>query len=460
MIARLKGKYPYWKRFLVVPVVGMGILFFLGMVKTRQQPMKNALKERVTLVRVIEAEAMPVVPRAIGYGYIQPGQVWDAVAEVPGKIVEVHPEFERGSVLAKGEILMRIDPAASGYVREQSEAEVERVQAELRKLDQSERDTRRQLEVEQGRLELAAKDLDRNKRLVSQGVISQSELDAQEQSYLSQRNAVQNYQSTLNGIPASRASLMAQLASARSKTAGARLDEDNTIIRTPFNCRISATNVELGQAVGMNQVVATLDSLGENEALVQVPLHAFKNLLPQGQVAIPGAQPQMEEFRQFLGIDAIIRVRAQEQTMEWIGHVTRISDAVDVDTRTIGVFVSVDNRIKTAQKEYYTPLIKNMYAEVELLGRPTEPFVVVPRMAVEAGYVNVVGKDNRLERRRVTVAFIQSSIAVLRSGVLGGERVIVSELIPSIEGMKLSPSLDDELQRRMENEALAKVAVK
>lgn len=460
MISRFKEKCPYWKKLLIVPVVGLGVLLFIIMVKTKQQPVKKALEERVTPVRVIEAEAMPVVPRAIGYGYIQPGQVWDAVAEVPGKVVEVHPEFERGAVLAKGEILMRIDPAASGYVREQSEAEVERVQAELRKLDQSEQDTRRQLEVEQGRLKLSAKDLDRNKQLVSQGVISQSELDAQEQSYLSQRNVVQNYQSTLNGIPASRASLKAQLASARSKTAGARLDEDNTIIRTPFNCRISATNVELGQAVGTNQVVATLDSLGENEALVQVPLYAFKNLLPQGEMAIPGSQVQMEEFRQFLGIDAMVRVRAQERTMEWIGHVTRISDAVDADTRTIGVFVSVDNRIKNSQGEQNTPLIKNMYAEVELLGKSIEPLVVVPRTAVEAGYVNVVNAEGRLERRRVTIAFVQSSIAVLRSGVVIGDRVVVSELIPAIEGMKLRPELDQTLQQRMEDEALARAAAK
>jgi len=460
MIARLKEKYPHWKKLLIIPVVALGLLLFVIMVKTKRQPVKKVQEERVTLVRVIEAEAMPVVPRAIGYGYIQPGQVWDAVAEVPGKVVEVHPEFERGAVLAKGEILMRIDPAASSYVREQSEAEVERVQAELRKLDQSERDTRSQLEVEQGRLKLSAKDLDRNKQLVSQGVISQSELDAQEQSYLSQRNVVQNYQSTLNGIPASRASLKAQLASARSKTAGARLDEDNTVIRTPFDCRISATDVELGQAVGMNQVVATLDSLGENEALVQVPLYAFKNLLPQGQDTIPGSQVQMEEFRQFLGIDAMIRVRAQERTMEWIGHVTRISDAVDSDTRTIGVFVSVDSRIKNSRDEQNTPLIKNMYAEVELLGKSTTPLIVVPRTAVEAGYVNVVGSEGRLERRRVTVAFVQSSIAVLRSGVLVGERVVVSELIPAVEGMKLRPEIDEKLQRRMEDEALAKAVLK
>ena len=279
MIAWLKQS-PHWKRLAIIPPVVLGILILVVLIKTRKQPVVTQLAERVTSVRVIEARAMPVVPRAVGYGYVQPSQTWDAVAEVSGKVVQLHPEFKRGAMLAKGEVLMRIDPAESGFVREQSEAEVMRIQALIRQLDQSEKDTRRQLEVEQGRLDLSGKNLERNRQLVRQGVISQSELDTVEQGYLAQRNAVQNYQSSLNAMPSERASFLAQLASARSRTADARLDEGKTVIRTPFDCRLSSVKVELGQAVTMNQVVATLDSLGSNEVLVQVPFYAFHNLLP------------------------------------------------------------------------------------------------------------------------------------------------------------------------------------
>lgn len=460
MIARLKKRYPYWKRLIAIPVVAVGVLVFIVMAKTKRQPVRKPVEERVSMVRVIEARSTPVVPRAIGYGYIQPAQVWEAVAEVSGKVVELAPQFKRGTVLAKGEVLVRIDPAESGFVREQSEAEVERIQAEIRRLNQSERDTRRQLEVERGQLELVAKELERNRKLVEQGVISQSELDVQERGYLAQRNAVQNYESTLNSIPAQRAALRAQLASARSKTADARLDEERTVIRTPFDCRISSANVELGQAVTTNEVVATLDSLGSHEALVQVPFHAFRNLLPQGEYISGGAEVSLEELRQFVGIDAIIRMRTAGETLEWIGHLARISDQVDAETRTIGLFVSVDNVIVDDDMSERLPIIKNMYAEVEFLGRRKGPFVVVPRTAVEAGVVNVVGPDSRLERREVDVAFVQSSIAVLRGGVAPGEQVVVSELIPAVDGMLLDPVTDEPLQQRIANEALGRVAAK
>lgn len=460
MIARLKEKYPYWKRLIAIPVVALGVLLFIVQVKGRKEPVKKPVEERVTVVRVIEAKTTSVIPRALGYGYIQPAQVWDAVAEVPGRVVELSPQFKRGTVLPKGEILVRIDPQESGYVREQSEAEVQRILAEISKLTQSEKDTRRQLEVEKGQLELVAKELERNRKLVAQGVVSQSELDSQERTYLSQRNVVQTYESTLNSIPSQRAALRAQLASARSKTASARLDEDKTVIRTPFDCRISSANVELGQAVTTNQVVASLDSLGDHEALIQVPFHAFRNLLSKGEFISSGAAVRLEGLKRFVGMEAVIRMRTPDQTLEWIGHLARISDEVDTSTRTIGVFVSVDNVIIEGASGERPPLIKNMYVEVELLGKSKGPFVAVPRSAVKGGYVNIVGDDSRLERRKVNVAFTQSSLAVIRQGIEPGEKVVISDVIPAVRGMLLDPRRDTALEKRLADEALARVAVK
>lgn len=458
MIARFK-QYPHWRRLLIIPALVLGILLLVILVKIKKQPAVVDLAERVTPVRIIAAKPMRVVPRALGYGYIQPVQTWEAVAEISGKVVGLHPEFKRGSMLARGEVLVRIDPAESGFVREQSEAEVMRVQAQISQLNQKEQDTRRQLEVEQGKLNLFEKDFDRNRRLVAQGVISQSELDAVEKAYLAQRNAVQNYQSTLNTIPAERASLQAQLAAARAKTAGARLDEEKTVIRTPFDCRLSSVNVEVGQAVTLNQVVATLDSLGSNEVLVQVPFHAFQNLLPEGESAILGTGVDMEALRRFLGIDALVRIGTQDREAKWIGHLSRISDSVDSATRTVGVYVVIDHEIRDGAELESQPIFKNMYAEVELQGRLTHPYVVVPRAAVHSGMVNILGADGRLERRRVAVAFIQSSLAALRSGVEPGEKVVVSDLVPAIDGMLLEGQEDTVLAKRLEDEAMARAAV-
>ena len=69
--------------------------------------------------------------------------------------------------------------------------------------------------------------------------------------------------------------------------------------------------------------------------------------------------------------------------------------------------------------------------------------MVVPRAALHAGHVYVVDSDSRLERRAVEVAFVQSSFAAIRSGLQGGEQVVLSDLYPAVAGMLLDPEVDD-----------------
>jgi hypothetical protein len=63
--------------------------------------------------------------------------------------------------------------------------------------------------------------------------------------------------------------------------------------------------------------------------------------------------------------------------------------------------------------------------------------------------VNLVGQDGRLETRSVQVAFTQQDLAVIRSGLEGGETVVVSTLPYAVEGMLLDPVPDRKLSRRI-----------
>jgi hypothetical protein len=49
-------------------------------------------------VRVIRAEPVAMVPRTLGYGTVRPGRIWQAVSEVRGRVVEVHPQLEAGAM--------------------------------------------------------------------------------------------------------------------------------------------------------------------------------------------------------------------------------------------------------------------------------------------------------------------------------------------------------------------------
>ncbi|KAB1440391.1 efflux RND transporter periplasmic adaptor subunit [Pseudodesulfovibrio senegalensis] len=460
MIARIVDFCASHRRLVLFPAVAFGVLVLVVMVKLRGGPQQQTPTERVVAVRVLAAPELAVVPRVVGYGYVQPGQVWDAVAEVGGKVVFVHRNLKKGNVIGAGEEIIGIDPAEPGLARERTEADVQDILAQIQRLDQAENNARRQLRIEKGKLALSQKEFERNKKLHAEKVISKSELDRAEQNYLTQSNAVQNFQSTLNTIPAERQQLMARLASARSQLADARLDEAKTVIQAPFDCRVAAESVEPGQAVKIGDVLATLDSIGVSEAFAQMPLYSFKNILPRGfRPSFSGGVPDMQQVRDLLGLTAVIRLRLPDGTVEWDGRVARISESVDPDTRTIGIYVAVDDPYLKVEGGVRPPLLKNMYAEVELRGRPRKPAVVVPRSAVHEGVVYVADKEDRLAFRPVKTYAPQSGFVTVSEGLDAGERVVLSDVIPAIKGMKLKPVADEEALQRLVDEALGRGAV-
>jgi hypothetical protein len=59
--------------------------------------------------------------------------------------------------------------------------------------------------------------------------------------------------------------------------------------------------------------------------------------------------------------------------------------------------------------------------------------------------------DKRLQQREVKVLYSQEQISVIESGISPQETVIVSDLIPAIDGMLLEPQHDTKLQQQLDN---------
>jgi len=161
----------------------------------------------------------------------------------------------------------------------------------------------------------------------------------------------------------------------------------------------------------------------------------------------------MERLPDILALSAVVRLRGGTVNAQWKARFTRISDTIDPKTRTAGVIVAVDDPYRQAIPGVRPPLVKNMFVEVELRGKPRPGQVVVPRAALHGRQVYVVTAENRLERRGVAVAFMQTNFASIKSGLKAGERVVISDLIPAVEGMLLDPVMDDDAARALIDEA-------
>lgn len=434
------------KKLLFVLPVAAAVAIFVLMVRGKEPPVKRGPDERATAVRTIRTPVVDLVPRAIGYGYVKPELVWEAVAEVQGKIVDIHPDLKRGALLARGQLLARIDPAQRITATEQNRAEVNRMLAGLEELQQRRVNLGRTLAVQRRSLELSERELERRRKLVEEGTISFSELDQEEKNYLTQQNTVQELENQLALIPAEERELKAQLVQARSRLEDARLDLEKTELRAPFDCRVREASIELGQAVNAGEVLARLDSIGVAETLAEFPLHVMRRIVPRGASPLAGGV-SMDNLRKFLDFGALVRVSMDGRTVEWDGRVVRIREEVDPNTRTIGVYVAVEDPYLQAVPGQRPPLVRNMYCEVELRGRPRPDSVVVPRNAVRQGMALVADAENRLRRVPVELDMVQDDLAVIASGLSGGERVVVSDVPYAVDGMLLAPQVDEALER-------------
>ena len=73
----------------------------------------------------------------------------------------------------------------------------------------------------------------------------------------------------------------------------------------------------------------------------------------------------------------------------------------------------------------------------------------MPRSAIHDSNVFVIDQEHRLQKKQVVVDFAQSDFVVIKSGLSGGEMVVVSDPSPAIIGMKVSPVADDSLKQHL-----------
>ena len=106
-----------------------------------------------------------------------------------------------------------------------------------------------------------------------------------------------------------------------------------------------------------------------------------------------------------------------------------------------------------------------MYVEVELRAPLQKARIVVPRVAVHQGsdggrVVYLANAEDRLVIQPVELGPAQGDLVVIRGGLEPGTRVLVSDLIPAIDGMLLEPSDVPALAERLRAEAAGNGALR
>ena len=421
-----------FKRILIIVVsLAVGIAIVANFVKNKQPPERIPYVETQRAVRVIETSMLPLTVEASGFGSAMPDQTWSAVSNVKGDVIFRHDDLESGALLSEGTLMLEIDSGFYQLALTEADAEIASVDAEVAQLNQEAANAALLLELENERLALAEADLERTRTLVASGAVPQASLDTQLRATLQQRQAVQTLENQASIIPIQLSRLEAQKERTLTKRAQVESDLADTKFYAPFDLRVSDVKVELYQYINPGQVLFSGDSTNTSEVVLQVPMQSLRRVLSE----IP-----VNDDLDIAQLDAYVQLVGEDQT--WDAEVIRIANGIDPATRTVRVVLSIQQPDSMADPIENPPLPKGMYVEGILRFAATDPRMIVPQETIHEGWIYIVDADSRLERREVEVDYHQDGMAVILSGLLAGETVILDDIVPAITGTLLDPKRD------------------
>lgn len=231
----------------------------------------------------------------------------------------------------------------------------------------------------------------------------------------------------------------------------AELDLSHTLIRAPYDVRITEVSADLAQYAGKGQLLFQGDGTDLAEVEAQFPIGSLRPLIVSRQVRADSAAKSSTQAAR--GLKAVIRLNAGTHIVETPAAVSRVSGTIDAQTQSVGIVASIADPYKKASPGKRPPMIRGTFVEVELKGTAIPDQVVVPAEAVRQGKVYVLSDDSRLVIKPVKVSFTQGGFSVIAKGLNPGTQLVVTDLIPAVEGMLLKPMEDKKTQMKLVAEA-------
>ncbi|HSN21274.1 MAG TPA: efflux RND transporter periplasmic adaptor subunit [Usitatibacter sp.] len=308
-------------------------------------------------------------------------------SRVAGAIQSVH--FTEGALVKSGELLLTIDPAPY-------QAEVDRAQA--------------QVLAARARLSYATSEQERAQRLWRESAIAQRELDER-----------------VNGLREAEANLRGAEAALQS----ARLNLGYTQVRAPVAGRVGKLEVTPGNLVGAGAqapVLVTIVSVSPIYASFDADVQAVGHALAD----LPGAAAMRAASLARIPVE-IETTATGDRTFK--GHLQLVDNQVDARTGTVRVRAVFDNPDGS--------LMPGEFAHVRLGRARKEPAILINERAVGTDqskrYVMVVGADNKVAYREVTLGPEVQGLRVVTHGLGPGERIVVDGLQRVRPGALVAP---------------------
>ena len=420
-------------------ILGGSVLVAGVLVANRKQALTAPVEEVVRRVRVVEAsaqEASRVARRWEGFGTARAMSQAAVAPEVTARVVMRPDRIDPGVAVEAGELLLKLDESDFRERLESAQRAAEVLAAQLEGLDVEERRLAEQVEQAGEALRLTRWELERLEEALAGAAAKEIEVMRLRASLARQERERLALQQQLDSVPSRRAATMAELAARRNDAAVARRQLERTAVVAPIGGVLETIDADVGEWVTAGQPVARVVDLRRIEVPLRVPASAH------GAVRVGDAA----EVRPTNGDGSV-----------WEARVARVSPTVDPATRTLTVYLEVD-QAEAAGAGVESPawaglLLPGRFVSAEVVAAAGNGrrLILVPRRAVAGDRVWVAAEDDegrtRAQPRQVRVlhhvvgefpalAEGETQWSVIGEGVREGERVIVTNLDELTAGVR------------------------
>jgi len=406
---------------VVALVIAIGIFSLLW--RSRPEPARVDEPPRPRRVEVMRAVAVPVRRQWQGFGTARAFDEADIPAEVTAVVVEIPPEIVEGAPIEKDAVVARLDDTDFVIQQNISARRIDDLEAQIAQLTLEENSWKKRVEIAAEEVQLAEADYARVKVALERQAARDREVDQARQKLLAAVRIEVGAREQLDRILPRRSQLEAMKGLQESQQRLAAKNVQRCTIRSPLAGFIAAVDIELGESLAPGQRVAHVVNLDRMEVPLRLPSAARAGVVIGDEVVLS----------------------AQSATTEpWLGSVRHISPLDDQNTRTLTVYVQID-------QDPYDPgwLAPGRFVEGTVISQRVQMRYIVPRRSLLGDRLLVV-RDGAVRSRIVTVDFhVQGDFeqldvsaeqwAVLAGSLDNGSAVIVNATRSLSDGLLVEP---------------------
>ncbi len=373
-----------------VAVIAVSVAAISALGANKPVPEKKEIDNRPVSLFVTEVRQEKFALSVTTQGEVRPRDEIQLVPQVSGRVVHVADNFGEGGSVSPGGLLVKIDD--SNYKLAVTRAEA---------------------------------------RVAESGVRLEQELADARIKAKQWKDWVQDGEPTPLALNKPQvAEAQAKLRAAQADLAEAKLNLDRTRITVPFQGRIREKNVGLGQIASAGQ------SLGVAYATDLVEVRLPMSDEQMGDLGLPVGY-QSGAYTQGPKVTFSATFGGVEQ--HWTGYIVRTDAAVDSSTRLFYATAQLKDPYGIGASNGQ-PMAVGLFVNANIKGRDVQDALIIPRAALRGkNSVYVVGGDNKLQIRTVTVVSTTSDNVIIGEGLKMGEKVVTSSVRSAVAGMDVTP---------------------